>query len=116
MQILKQQNLFKRKSYYHNYKHILINRLFRPNAKEKQILPSAVIETAPFLLDEIQPELIKTPEKSIILNEELLYTTPPKQIQQENFNEHKTEEKQPKTLQDLFNSIAEDDRKSSKLL
>lgn len=81
-----------------------------------QILPSAVIEAAPFVLDDIQTENIKTPEKPIIPNDEQLYTTPPKQIQQENSVEHKTEEKQPKTLKDLFNSIAEDDKKSSKSL
>jgi hypothetical protein len=84
--------------------------------KETQILPSAVIETAPFILDEIRPEIIKTPEKTLTLHEELLYATPPKQIQPENFVEHKTEEKQPKTLKDLFNAIAEDDERTSKPL
>jgi len=73
-----------------------------------------VIETTPFVLDEIQLEIIKTPENSIITNEDLLYTTPPKQIQPEISIEQILEEKQPKTLKDLFNSIAEDDKKSSK--
>lgn len=81
--------------------------------QESQILPSAVIETAPFVLDEIRPEIIKTPEKTSVLNDELLYTTPPKQIQPESFAEDNTEEKQPKTLKDLFNSIAEDDKRTS---